>query len=481
MRSPELTILQINDLHGCLEPHQELFWSGDYPVFRETGGLPRIATLIQEAHAYNPGGVILLDNGDTIHGTYPVVSDKGKSMKPILNRLGFDAWTAHWDFAYGPEYLKEYTNNLNYPLLAVNCYGKDSDELVFKPYTIIERKGIRIAVIGIAATIVDKVMPARFHEGTRFTIGEEELRQWVKHVREEEKAQFVIVVSHLGYPQEHKLLSHVDGIDVFLSGHTHNRIREAQRVNGALIMQSGCHGSFLGKIDIKLNGHSIKHNKHRLIEVDDTIPEDPEILELVEKAIQPHRDMLTQVIGETKTSLHRYNVLESTMDNLLLQAVKSYSGTELAFSNGWRYGVPVPVGPVTMNDIWNIIPVNPPLSICTLTGREVWDMMEENLENTFAADPYSQMGGYVKRCLGLNMYFKLENPVGKRITRLFIGGKPVDPHHKYRVCYLTEQGVREKYGSDKRDLDVHAVDILKEYIVDHKIVESPLRNTVNAV
>jgi hypothetical protein len=79
------------------------------------------------------------------------------------------------------------------------------------------------------------------------------------------------------------------------------------------------------------------------------------------------------------------------------------------------------------------------------------------------------------------MYFKLENPAGKRITRLFIGGKPVIPHHKYGVCYLTEQGVRNNYGSDKRDLDIHAVDVLKEYITDHKIVEAPLRNTVNAV
>ena len=481
MRSSSLTILQINDLHGYLEPHQELFWSGDHPEFRETGGLARIATLVKEARIRNPDGVILLDNGDTIHGTYPVVSDRGASLKPILNKLGFDAWTAHWDFAYGPEYLKQYAGELDYPLLAINCYDSETDELVFKPYMILTRNNVRVAIIGIAATIVDKVMPESFHTGVRFTIGEEELRHWVKHVREEEKAEFVVVVSHLGYPQELKLLSQVDGVDVFLSGHTHNRIREAVKVNGALIIQSGSHGSFLGKIDVNIDEQGEKHYKHRLIEVDTTIPQDPTVRKLVETAVKPHRQMLSSVIGETRTHLYRNNVLESTMDNLLLQAIQSYTGAELAFSNGWRYGVPVPAGPITMGDIWNIIPVNPPISLCELTGREIWDMMEQNLERTFAADPYDQMGGYVKRCMGLNLYFKIENSAGKRITRLFIAGKPVDFNKKYTACYLTEQGVRAEYGSDRRVLGISAVDVLTNYIMDHRVVESPLRNTINAV
>jgi 2',3'-cyclic-nucleotide 2'-phosphodiesterase (5'-nucleotidase family) len=252
-------------------------------------------------------------------------------------------------------------------------------------------------------------------------------------------------------------------------------------VNSALIIQSGSHGSFLGRIDINVDSQGVNNYKHRLIEVDITIPQEPLIRKLVETAMKPHRKMLCAVIGETRTNLYRNNVLESTMDNLLLQAIQSYTGTELAFSNGWRYGTPVPAGPITMRDIWNIIPVNPPVSLCTLTGKEVWDMMEQNLEQTFAPDPYDQMGGYVKRCMGLNLYFKMENPAGKRITRLFIGEKPVDLNRKYTACYLTEQGVRVEYGSDKRVLDISAVDVLTNYIMDHRVVESPLRNTINAV
>ncbi len=61
--------------------------------------------------------------------------------------------------------------------------------------------------------------------------------------------------------------------------------------------------------------------------------------------------------------------------------------------NLWRYGAPIPAGPIRENDLWNIIPVNPPISVAELSGQELWDMMEENLENTFSRDPYKQMGG----------------------------------------------------------------------------------------
>jgi len=245
--------------------------------------------------------------------------------------------------------LKKFANDLNYPLLAINCYNKEDDKLTFKPYSLIEINGIRVAVIGIAATIVDKVMPEGFHTGVRLTLGERELRKWVKYVREVEKAQLVIVLSHLGYPQELKMLNQVDGIDVFLRGHTHNRVRRAQVVNGAIIIQSGCHGSFLGQIDMDVSSDGkVIDFEHRLTHVDSSVNEDEEVLDLVESGIDPYGDMLGEVIGETLTDLHRNFVMECPMDNLLLNSIRSYTGADLAFSNGWRYGAPIPRGRITM-------------------------------------------------------------------------------------------------------------------------------------
>ena len=112
-------------------------------------------------------------------------------------------------------------------------------------------------------------------------------------------------------------------------------------------------------------------------------------------------------MGETATALNLATMLETTMDNFMLQALLESTGAQLAFSNGWRFGAPIIPGKVTLNDLYNMIPMNPPISTVELTGEEIVAMLEENLERTFARDPYGQMGGYVKRSLGLNVYLKI--------------------------------------------------------------------------
>jgi 2',3'-cyclic-nucleotide 2'-phosphodiesterase (5'-nucleotidase family) len=476
-----LTILQLNDSHGYLDLHQELFWSGADATFRQAGGHGRIAALLGAIRDDHPDRVLAFDCGDTIHGTYHAVQTEGQALVPILNAMGFNAWTAHWEFAYGPARLQEVAEQLNYPLLAVNCYHEGTDDLVFEPYTITEAAGLRVGVLGTAATIVDKVMPPSFSEGVYLTLGNEVLPGYIDQLRREERVDLVVLISHLGFPQEMKLAREVDGIDVLLSGHTHNRIYRPARVNETIVFQSGCHGSFLGRLDLDVEDGKIVGWDHELIVVDEDIEPDPEVQTLVEEALAPHAEELAAVVGETATPLHRYRVLEATMDNLLLQSLRELTGAQLAFSNGWRYGAPIPPGPITCNDLWNIIPVNPPVSVCTLTGDELRTMLEENLQRTFARNPYNQMGGYVKRCLGLYLYFKVENPYGTRINELFVDGKRVTPDDVYDVCFVTSQGVPDKYGSDRERLDVRAIEALERYLAAHSPVEAGLRGTIVAI
>ena len=477
-KSKHLTILQINDSHGYFELHPELYWAGDEAYYRRAGGYARIAALFKQVRQEHPGAVIALDNGDTIHGTFPVVHSKGEALLPMLNALAFNAMTAHWEFAYGPDHFKSIVDRLDYPMLAINCYDKDTDKLVFPPFHIVDRGGLSVGVIGIADTIVDKTMPKHFSKGIYFTLGNEELPHHIRRLRDSEGVDLIIVVSHLGYPQELKLAEEVDGIDVLLSGHTHNRLYEAVVVNGAIVMQSGSHGSFVGRLDLRVEDGRVRDFRHELINVEESIKLDPEVDAMVNDALDPHREMLNTVVGRTKTALNRNTVMEATMDNLLLQALIDVSGAELAFSNGWRYGAPILPGPITMNDLWNIIPTNPPVSLCEITGIELWEMMEENLERTFSRDPYLQMGGYVKRCLGLNIYFKVENPKGKRIQEFFVGGKRLDRTKLYSACFVTTQGVPAHYGTNRRNLDVDAIDALKQYLAKHDSVSAELKGTV---
>jgi sulfur-oxidizing protein SoxB len=140
-------------------------------------------------------------------------------------------------------------------------------------------------------------------------------------------------------------------------------------VNGATIIQSGCHGSFVGRFDLELNEGEVVFLRHELISVDDSIPEDAAMQRVVERIVAPDREMLSEVVGQTETALNRNTFLGATMDNLLLQAVAEAADTRIAFSNGWRYGAPIPLGPVTVNDLWNIVPPNPLVSLAELTGR----------------------------------------------------------------------------------------------------------------
>ena len=125
------------------------------------------------------------------------------------------------------------------------------------------------------------------------------------------------------------------------------------------------------------------------------------------------------------------------------------------------YGAPVPPGPITLNDLYNIIPMNPPVSVVELTGEEVQALLEENLEHSFSRAPYQQMGGYLKRSLGLKMYVKLENPAGCRIQEIFVGDHTLNPKHVYPTTFVTTQGVPSHYGQNRHNLDIHAVDTMR--------------------
>jgi sulfur-oxidizing protein SoxB len=467
-RSGRLTLLQINDSHGYLDLHLEWFAAAHQPIYRMAGGYARIATLLKQIREETQGRVLFLDNGDTFHGTYPVVKSRGEVLVPVMNQLKPDAMTVHWDFAYGPGQLQKLASGLSYPVLATNIYEKGTGRRFFEPHAMREVSGLRIGIIGIASNIVDKTMPPHFSKGLRFTDGREELPRFINELRSKHGADLIVVLSHLGFPQDMKLLSEVSGVDVLLSGHTHHRLFSPVRQGNTLVIQSGCHGSFLGRLDLDVDGGKIVGYRHELLEVAETIRPDPVVQAMVKNALKPYEAELECEAGEVATSLNRDTTLVATMDNFLLEAIRETAGTSLAFCNGWRWGAPVRPGRVTRNDLYNIIPWTEPISTVELTGRELLEMLEENLERTFSADPFHQLGGYVKRCLGLTTYIKIENPFGTRVQKLFVGDTEVQPDQMYRAAYLTVQAVPAKYGRNRKDLPQHAHEAMLAFLEKHK-------------
>lgn len=482
----KLIIVQMNDSHAYLNLHPELFWENGHAAYRYAGGYARVAAVLQQIRAETPDQVLFLDGGDTFHGTYPAVQSRGAALVPILNALKPAAMTAHWEFAYTPQGVKHLAGQLDYPILAANIYQEPTapagSQLFLPPYKVIEMAGLRIGVVGIASNIVDKSMPPEFSEGLTFTNGRQELPGLIQKLREEEKVQLVILLSHLGFPQDMELLRQVPGVDVALSAHTHHRLEHAVQQGSALVVQSGSHGSFLTRLDLEIEEDGRIHNfRHRWIVVGEGIDPDPEVEALVREAGAPYREELQQVVGSTRLPLDRGLNLETTADNFLLSALLQHTGAEIAFSNGWRYGAPILPGPIRLDDLYNLAPMNPPISTVELSGKEIRTMLEKNLEHTFSRDPFQQMGGYVKRCLGLRALIKIENPPGERIQKLFAGHTEVRPDARYQAAFITEQGVPAQFGQNRQQHPEKLIPVLQEYLKNNPPLTMGLAGTFTVI
>ncbi|MCH5684663.1 5'-nucleotidase C-terminal domain-containing protein [Niabella sp. W65] len=260
------------------------------------------------------------------------------------------------------------------------------------------------------------------------------------------------------------MLKQTSGIDVCLSSHTHNRLYEPVKVNDTIVIQCGCHGSFVGHLKLSISGNKITHHEYELIEVNEQIASDKPMEQMINEIMLSYRSLQKQVVGKTHTALHRYSTFSSSMDNLLLKAISKAAGVDIAFSNGWRYGAPIDKGDITVWDLYNMVPMNPVVTTVDMTGQEILDMLEENLERTFSANPMQQMGGYCKRYLGLHINFHIENPYGYRIEEIYHQGEHLKKEKVYRVAYITEQGVSDKYGSNRTHLEVRTVQALISYL-----------------
>lgn len=227
-----ISIVQINDTHANLFEHGDVRYTAGGFAVETVGGYARIMTKIEAQRRAAGAGLLVLDNGDTLHGTCEAIETKGKVMVPYLKALGIDAMTFHWDAAYTIPYLQGMAGTLGYPILAANVYKEGTKERLFPPTAFFERNGLCIGVIGLASNIIRKNMPKPFWEGAEFTDGIDEAAQCAAELKDRH-ADLIILLSHLGYPQDIELLKRVDGIDLCLSGHTHNRIRTPQRIGNA--------------------------------------------------------------------------------------------------------------------------------------------------------------------------------------------------------------------------------------------------------
>ena len=407
--------------------------------YGRVGGLDRVATVIKAIRADRPDA-ILLDGGDTWHGSYTCHHSQGQDMVNVMNALKTEAMTFHWEFTLGSDRVHEIIDTLPFPALGQNIFDAEWDEPAdyFEPYTFFERGGSKIAVIGQAFPYMPIANPGWMFPEYSFGIRDENMQAMVDEVRGL-GADLIVVLSHNGFDVDKKMAGIVSGIDIILSGHTHDALPEPVLINETVIVASGSNGKFVSRVDLDVRNGKMMGFKHKLIPIfSDVIAPDPDIAALIDAERAPYKSQLSEVIGQSQSLLYRRGNFNGTWDDLICQAMIEEREADISMSPGVRWGPSIlPGQDITREDIWNVTSMSYGKVYRTeMTGEFLHVILEDVADNLFNPDPYYQQGGDMVRIGGMGYRIDINKPQGRRISDLILlkTGERIDPSKNYIVA-----------------------------------------------
>ncbi|ACF03447.1 5'-Nucleotidase domain protein [Rhodopseudomonas palustris TIE-1] len=406
--------------------------------YGKMGGFDRIATLVKAIRAERGADkVLLLDGGDALQGSWSSLKSNGQDMIDALAGLKVDAMTGHWEFTYGADRVKEIAEKAPFAFLAQNVRDIEWQEPVFEARKMFERGGVKIAVIGQALPRTAVANPRWMFPNWEFGIREEDMQKQVDDARAE-GAAIVVLLSHNGFDVDRKLAGRVKGLDVILTGHTHDAMPGVIKVGETVLVASGSHGKFVSRLDIKVDGGKVADIRFKLMPVfADAITPDPEMAKLVEKLREPYAKDLARVVGKTDSLLYRRGNFNGTFDDLICDAMLKQRDTEIALSPGFRWGgTLLPEEGITWEAITNATAITYPNCYRTeMTGEQLKNVLEDIADNIFHPDPYYQGGGDMVRTGGMGYAIDISKEMGSRISNMthLATGKPIEASKKYTV------------------------------------------------
>lgn len=449
-----ISILQTTDVHCQLHPHDELFWENNKSVFRKAGGYPQLATYFKRARIKNPD-TFIIDTGDMFQGSELSVKTTGKALVPILNKLGYDLYLpGNWEVIYYKKAMQTLLGSLNAPKICANMYHDLGDgkkgELIFQPYHIWNVKGVKIGFIGYTDPLVPVRQSPNYSRGIIYTMPEENLAHYIDVLRNQEQCAYVMIIAHLGLSQQLHLanLPQCEGVDYILGGDTHERVRKPIVCKYAKVVEPGAFGSFVGQLNLTIQGGKVVKDEYELVEIASLkYKADPEVDALIKGNEKPFEKSINKVIGYSTIPLYRYFVVENPIDTMILNALYwQVKDVDIVLSNGFRFCPPRTTPdhtgniPITEGFIYDMLPVDSTVKTGEVTGRQMKEWIEKELNNVFAENASERFGGWVIKFKGMEVKFNAFDKKGKRVNEMIIGGKPVDMDKFYKICACERDG-----------------------------------------
>ncbi|MBI3560254.1 MAG: thiosulfohydrolase SoxB [Gammaproteobacteria bacterium] len=450
---------------GSIEAHAFTYLNFEEAAktFGKVGGFAHLRTLIKKLRSeHGVNKTLLMDGGDTWQGSGTAYWTRGKDMVGACNLLGVDVMTGHWEFTYQDKEVIENVKNFKGDFVCQNVFVNDesiltgypfadfagfneSTQRAFKPYSIKQVGEVRVAVIGQAFPYTPIANPQRFIPHWTFGIHDQDMQRTVDEVRNKEKADIVVVISHNGMDVDLKMAELVSGIDVIFGGHTHDGVPAPtvikNKTGQTLVTNAGSNGKFLGFMQLDVRNGKLQDFRYRLLPVFSNLLEpDKEMQGYIADIRKPYEAKLTEqlaIADPEGVSLYRRGNFNGTFDQVICDALRAVNQAQISLSPGFRWGTTVlPGQTVTMDHVMDQTATTyPETYVRDMSGDDIKIVLEDVADNLFNTDPYKQQGGDMVRLGGMDYTIDLNASIGNRIKDMRLdNGTPIDAKKSYKVA-----------------------------------------------
>jgi 2',3'-cyclic-nucleotide 2'-phosphodiesterase/3'-nucleotidase len=430
-RFPTVRVLETTDFHGALLPGAKERRSG-----RAYGGSAVLAAHLRRLRAENPEGTILLDGGDAFQGTMISNLQYGRPVVEQMNLLGYSGFAVgNHDFDWSADTLMRRVAEMRFSAFAANLVERRTGRMPrwVRSDTLIVRRGVRVGLFGMAYVGTPKVTLATNVANLRFEDDSATAARLVPALRRRGHPQLVIELGHT--PAETDSTRHasgdlarlargVRGVDLWMGGHSHNYVLD--EIGGATVMIPGSQGQAVGVCDLTVDpvaGRVVERRARLLNTYADEVTPDSLLAARVAGWNSHVAAIAATPVARNARALTRGRGGESTLGDLVADAMKAETKADLAFTNSGGLRADLAEGPITKGSVYEVIPFDNTLVIVKLTGAQVRGMLEDGLGH-----------GRVSQQSGLRYRFDLSRPAGQRLLALTLAdGSALDEAKTYAV------------------------------------------------